>query len=173
MQIYLETERLLLRRFMIDDVPLLVDLDSDPEVMRYVGGVPTEARHIREHLLPLLLKDYEDGERWGMWGALLKPSLQFVGWFHLWPNPKFPEYDAEVGYRLKRSYWGRGLATEGTNALIKRALQEFGCSSVCARTHAQNTASQRVMQKAGMLLVREFTESAHHDAPAVLYATLR
>jgi RimJ/RimL family protein N-acetyltransferase len=169
-QVYLETQRLLLRRFTFDDVPLLVDLDSDPEVMRYVGGAATEAQHIREHLLPLLLKDYEDGERWGMWAALLKPSLDFVGWFHLWPNPAFPEYDAEVGYRLKRTYWGRGLATEGTSALLRKALQDLECTSVCARTDARNAASQRVMQKAGMHFVRDFTDAAAGNASSVLYA---
>ena len=173
MDTYLETERLLLRRFTADDAPLLIELDSDPEVMRYInGGGPADERRIRERTLPQALQDYEQGERWGMWAVLVKPRLEFAGWFHLWPNPDFPEYDAEVGYRFKRAFWGRGLATEGTRALIDKALCEFGCTSVFARTLIGNAASRRVMEKSGLRYVRDFEETKFHGAPAVIYATV-
>jgi RimJ/RimL family protein N-acetyltransferase len=172
MHVYHRTQRLLLRRLTLGDAELLIDLDSDPEVMRYLGGRPVDAEHIRQNVLPDVLDRYERGEPWGMWAALLLPALDFVGWFHLWPNPEFPEYDAEVGYRLKPAYWGRGLATEGTIALLDKAFGEFGCSSVSARTLVTNAASQRVLQKAGMQLVRQFAETKAHHATAVLYARM-
>jgi RimJ/RimL family protein N-acetyltransferase len=65
----------------------------------------------------------------------------------------------ELGYRLMRSVWGRGLATEGSQALIKKAFNEWGYGKVSARTMAIHLASRRVMEKAGLTLEGEF----HYD----------
>jgi RimJ/RimL family protein N-acetyltransferase len=160
---------MLLRRFTAEDEALLFDLDSDPEVMRYInGGVPTSLERIRERVLPLALEDYEGDARWGMWAALLKPANEFIGWFHLWPPEGWP-YDAEVGYRLRREFWAQGFATEGTRALIDKAFNEYGLQSVCARTLRENAGSRRVMEKAGLHFVQDFEERRFHNAPAVLY----
>ena len=169
MKIYLETPRMLLRRFTADDEALLFELDSDSEVMRYInGGVPSTMEQSCG-VMQKLLEGYDRDNRWGMWAALLKPANEFIGWFHLWPPEGWP-YDAEVGYRLTRRHWGRGLATEGTRALIDKAFNEHAVQTVCARTLRENAASRRVLEKAGMHFVQDFEEHRFHDAPAVLYA---
>lgn len=167
MNIYLETPRLILRRFTADDEPLLLDLDGDPEVMRYInGGKPSTLDDIRARFLEPVYADYAKGDRWGAWAALLKPVDEFIGWFHFWPSAQ-PPHDAEVGYRLKRAYWGQGLATEGTVAIVRKGFEEFGLSRIVARTLAANTASRRVMERAGMRYLRDadFAEHRYPGAP--------
>jgi RimJ/RimL family protein N-acetyltransferase len=161
MDIYLETERLVLRRFTAGDVDLLVDLDSDPEVMRYLTGEPTPREEIEQKVLPEILARYETHPRLGTFAAHEKTSGQFLGWFGLQPTSAAGTVD--VGYRLNRSAWGQGYATEGTRALIHLAFGELGMERVVADTMAVNTKSRRVMAKAGLRFVRIF--HVHFDDP--------
>jgi RimJ/RimL family protein N-acetyltransferase len=170
-QPYLETERMRLRQFAADEADLLIDLDSDPEVMRFIsGGVPSDPQRIRDRTIPLILQDYARGARYGMWVAELKETGEFVGWFHFWPAKAAP-HDIEVGYRLKRKFWGRGLATEGTIALIRRGFDEYGLQRIVARTLRENAASRRVMEKAGMRYLPEadYFEDAHPGSPPAVW----
>ena len=86
MQIFLETERLVLRQFTEDDVENLVELDSDPDVMHFInGGRPTPRREIESDVLPTFLDYYERFAGYGFWAAVEKSSGRFVGWFHFRP----------------------------------------------------------------------------------------
>jgi RimJ/RimL family protein N-acetyltransferase len=155
--VYLETERLVLRRFTPDDLGDLVALDADPEVMRYLsGGAEMPPDEQPEALLPYWLAYYDRGDRWGFWAAIERSTGAFIGWFHLRPNPGDPDDEPELGYRLVRSAWGRGYATEGSRALIDKAFAEFGARRVYATTMTVNAGSRRVMEKAGMRYVRTF-----------------
>jgi RimJ/RimL family protein N-acetyltransferase len=154
MDIVLETERLILRRFTEDDVDHLVDLDSDPEVMRYLtGGDPTPRAVIANDRLPHFLRQYQQGKA-GRWAAIEKSTGEFLGWFALDPG----EHDGEVelGYRLRREAWGKGYATEGSRALVQRAFTDLKVDRVFAHTMAVNAASRRVMEKAGLRYLRTF-----------------
>lgn len=157
MGVWLETQRLVLRRFTAGDVDLLVELDSDPEVMRYItGGVATSREEIADEHLPAFLDYYAQGDRWGFWAAIERRSGAFLGWFHLRPHGGDPDDEPELGYRLLASWWGRGYATEGAKALIDKAFAELGARRVYAETMAVHTASRRVMEKAGLRFVRSF-----------------
>lgn len=157
MHIYLETERLILRRLTADDVDLITALDADPVVMRYInGGRPTPREEIRDDYLPFWLAYYERGDRYGFWAALEKGTGQFLGWFHLRPQRTDPDDEPELGYRLVASAWGRGYATEGSQALIRKAFEDFGARRVYAGTMVVNVASWRVMEKAGLRRIRVF-----------------
>ncbi len=157
MTVYLETERLMLRRLTPDDLAALVALDSDPAVMRYItGGEPTPVEEITNDYLPAFLAYYERGDRWGFWAAIEKTTGSFLGWFHLRPHDDDPEDEPELGYRLNRSAWGHGYATEGSTALIHKAFTKLGARRVYAETMAVHAASRRVMEKAGLRLVRTF-----------------
>ena len=155
---YLETERMILRRFSPDDLDALTALDSDPAVMRYVtGGPATPREELRDDVLPYWLAFYEDGDRYGFWAAIERRSGAFLGWFHLRPQDEDPPDEPELGYRLVRSAWNQGYATEGSRALIAKAFTDLGARRVYATAMAVNDASWRVMEKAGMRHVRTFS----------------
>ncbi|MET8039670.1 GNAT family N-acetyltransferase [Micromonospora sp. NPDC005215] len=149
------TGRLRLRRLTMADVDALVELDSDPEVMRFLtGGVATPRATVRDEQLPRLLGQYERHPGLGRWAALDRETGDFLGWFAL--DPSVDGAEAELGYRLRRSTWGRGLATEGSRALVRYAFDTVGVRRVWAETMAVNERSRRVLAKAGLRCVRTF-----------------
>ena len=157
MQVFLETDRLVLRRFTAADADNLVDLDADPDVMRFItGGIATSREEIQNEVLPAFLAYYQRYEGYGFWAAIEKATGEFLGWFHFRPRPDAAPGQVELGYRLRKSAWGRGYATEGSRALIRRGFTESGVQRVTAEAMAVNQASRRVMEKAGLKLVRTF-----------------
>ena len=157
MQIFLETDRLVLRQFTEDDVDNLVDLDSDPEVMHFInGGRPTPRHEVESDVLPAFLDYYARFAGYGFWAAMEKSTGRFVGWFHFRPAKAAPPNEVELGYRLCKSAWGEGYATEGSRALIHKGFAELGVQRVVASTMVVNVASRRVMEKAGLRFVRIF-----------------
>jgi len=162
MHIFLETQRLVLRRFTDADVDLLVELDSNPAVMHFVtGGRATPREEIEHDILPAFLSYYARPAGYGFWAAIERSSDAFIGWFHLRPGPGAPADEPELGYRLRSSAWGRGYGTEGSRALIDKGFEELGANRVTAETMFVHTRSRRVMEKAGLTLVRTF----HMDWP--------
>lgn len=162
MTVFLETERLVLRQFTTDDVENLFDLDSDPQVMHFItGGRGTSREYIEQTLLPYWLKFYDESPALGCWAAADGTTGEFLGWFHFRPGDGHPDDEPELGYRLRKSAWGKGYATEASRALIDKGFTEFGVRRVLAETMSVNTASRRVMEKCGMRLLRVF----HADWP--------
>jgi RimJ/RimL family protein N-acetyltransferase len=154
--VFVETDRLVLRRFTRDDLDSIVELDSDPAVKRYIdNGAPADRRDLAE-TLEWWLGWYERSERYGFWAAVEKSTGRFVGWFHLRPGDGDAPDEPELGYRLRQEVWGQGYATEGSRALIAKAFSELGADRVSASTMAVHAASRRVMEKAGMHFVRTF-----------------
>jgi RimJ/RimL family protein N-acetyltransferase len=142
-----ETERLALRPLRRDDVDILLRLDADPEVMRYItGGRPSTREEVADVVETAL------GQRWI---ASERASGEIVGWFGLW-RPDDRPGERELGYRLHRWAWGQGFATEGSRALIDLAFNGLGAHRVWAETMAVNAASRRVMERCGMTYVRIF-----------------
>jgi RimJ/RimL family protein N-acetyltransferase len=85
--VFVETPRLVLRRFTMADVDNLVSLDADPDVMHFVtGGIPTTREQIETEILPAFLGYYEHYEGYGFWAAIEKLTGQFLGWFHFRPR---------------------------------------------------------------------------------------
>lgn len=159
MDVFLETERLILRRFTEDDVDDLFELDNDPEVMRFLtGGRPTPREEIRDEILPRILREYECFDGFGVWAAVEKPTGIFLGWFEFRPVEDGSTDEVELGYRLRRAAWGKGYATEGSRALIRNGFTELGVQRVRAETMAVNLASRKVMEKSGLSPVRVFHE---------------
>jgi len=153
---FLETDRLLLRRLTAADVDHLVELDSDPEVMRFLtNGRPTPRERIERVTLPRVMAGYERCP--GRMAAIERSTGAFLGWigFDAAADGR-PDDEIELGYRLRRSAWGRGYATEGSRALIDRAFSDYPVRRVYAQTMAVNLASRRVLEKAGLRFVRTF-----------------
>lgn len=157
MTIMLETERLRLRRFTHDDTNALVALDSDPEVMRFLnGGVPTPRALIESEVLPRFLGSYTHGDGFGVFAAIEKATGEFLGWFGFQPRENAEAGEIELGYRLRRTAWGKGYATEGARALIRRGFTDLGVQRVMATTYQDNLPSRRVMERAGLRFVRAY-----------------
>ena len=166
MTVFVETERLLLRRFTPDDVDALVDLDSDPAVMHYVtGGIPTSRKEIEHDVLPAFLAWHERHAGLGFWAAEEKASGEFLGWFHLRPGDDAPPGEVELGYRLRQSAWGKGYATEGSRGLVDTGFGEHGVERVVAYTMAVHVASRRVLEKSGLRFVRQFHAAWPYPIP--------
>lgn len=157
MQVFLETNRLVLRRFTEADVDDLLELEGDPEVMRFLtGGKPTPHDVIQNETLPRFRHYYERFGGFGFWAATEKATGQFLGWFEFRPPEGGCPGEVELGYRLRKSAWVKGYATEGSRALIHKGFTELGVRRVVAQTMAVNVASRRVLEKAGLRLVRTF-----------------
>lgn len=159
MRVFLETERLVLRQFTTDDLELLVALDSDPDVMRFITGGPPVPRAVLQYdYLPAYLRYYEQFAGFGFWAAIEKSTGDFLGWFHFRSLQGSSPDEIELGYRLHKSAWGKGYGTEGSRALIRKGFTELGVERVVASTMAVNYASRRVMEKSGLTLVRAFRQ---------------
>lgn len=164
MRVYLKTERLILREAVEGDIDALYELDSDPEVMRHInGGMPADRDAVRE-AVEQWADAYRAGSDFGFWIAVEKSTGELVGWFHLRPA-RDSGNQIELGYRLRRSSWGKGYATEGSRALVAKAFEQLGVSYVFARTLEANRASAQVMRKIGMRFEGEFTEHRFPGGP--------
>ncbi|MFE4533570.1 GNAT family N-acetyltransferase [Streptomyces scopuliridis] len=149
---FLETPRLRLRSLAEDDLDRVVALDNDPGVRRFIdGGRPVSRETARTETLPRLLGR-------GFWAAEESATGAWLGWFCLEPESEQDWRVVELGYRLHRSAWGHGYATEGARALVRAAFTGLGTERVTAQTMTVNTASRRVLEKAGLSYVRTFFE---------------
>ena len=152
MHIVRKTPRLVIRQFTEDDVDNLFNLNSDPEVMRYLGR-PAPREVLRDEIIPFHLGAYQRFDRLGTWAAESASNGEFLGWFH------FRAEDGDItnihlGYRLHRPAWNKGYATEGSMALINMGFTDLGVQRVFAHTMTANAASRRVLEKCGLTLVR-------------------
>lgn len=147
----LESSRIKLRPFATSDFSHLKDLDQDPEVMKYVGNKILSDEEIKK-ILDMVIDRQSKIFNYGTWMADVKNHhgvFATIGWFTLKPLPQLND-EFEVGYRLKRQFWGRGFATEGTGLLLRHAFDQLKLSYVIGLTHLQNKASQNVLLKSGL-----------------------
>jgi RimJ/RimL family protein N-acetyltransferase len=131
-----------------------IELDADPEVMRYLGNGRARTREQVEdlHLQRLAVAHRVPGL--GFWAGFA--DGEFVGWWILEPPERADqgpvEGQAELGYRLLRRHWRKGLASEGARELIRHGFDDVGLTRVFAETMAVNAASRATMASVGMQL---------------------
>ncbi|WP_182874349.1 GNAT family N-acetyltransferase [Microbispora sp. H10670] len=134
-----------------------IELDADPEVMRYITGRARDRAEV-EALHRRRLAAAERVAGLGFWAGLV--DGRFVGWWILEPPTRADqgpvEGQAELGYRLLRRHWRQGLAGEGARELVRHAFEDLRLSRVFAETMAVNTASRATMTSIGMRYVRTF-----------------
>ncbi|MBT8301112.1 MAG: GNAT family N-acetyltransferase [Maribacter sp.] len=147
MGIIIETERLLLREITLDDKEALFKLHSDPEVQKYTGEpVVKSIEEIKKAIETRIIHYKEYG--FGRWATILKSGKQFIGWAGLAYLPEFDEID--LGYRFLPEYWGLGIATEASRAILNYGFDSLKLKKIVAIAMKENKASIRVMEKAGM-----------------------
>ena len=147
---------MVLRRLAPHDLDAFVALDADPEVMRYLSGGKPSRRTEVERYFADLLDDTGRPPGQGMFVAEDRRTGTFLGWFALQSLAGGGPDQPELGYRLARAAWGRGLATEGARALVDRGFTAWAAERIYAETMAVNRASRRVLEKAGLRHVRTF-----------------
>jgi RimJ/RimL family protein N-acetyltransferase len=148
----IETARLRLRAFTPDDLDALSSIYGDPDVAR---GFITRKPKSKEETLAMLTRDIErfDKRGVGVWGVVDKENQELIGRAALQYLDRTPE--VEVSFILAKPYWGRGLATEAAEALLKYGFEGAGLERIVGVAHVDHVASHRVMEKAGMRYERD------------------
>ncbi|KIC02882.1 GNAT family acetyltransferase [Flavobacterium sp. JRM] len=158
MKTSIETERLLLREFLTTDDEGMFELDSNPNVHRYVGNKPVT--HIDESraYIKNVLQQYQDNGT-GRWAVVLKETNTFIGWSGI----KFitdtinnHQNFYEIGYRFIEEYWGKGYATEAGKAFIDYAFNEMKVDAIYAYADAGNSGSRSILEKLGLQYTNSF-----------------
>jgi RimJ/RimL family protein N-acetyltransferase len=162
----LHTERLNLVPLSDDHLEFEVELDSDPEVMRYIVGRAASRAEVEEaHRLRLAAAGEVPGL--GYWIGFADGD--FVGWWILRPphGPDQPEVagEADLGYRILRRHWRRGYASEGARELIRHGFTDVGLDRIFAQTMAVNVPSRATMNAVGMSFVGGFESADAYDDP--------
>ncbi|BBK30925.1 GNAT family acetyltransferase [Allostella humosa] len=125
-----------------------IGLEHDPEVMHFLNGGAVDHETTDPERVTFLMPR---GAEPYVWTGRRTATSAFVGWFCLFPETSTI---AEIGYRLRREEWGKGLASEGTSALVNWGFTSGGYEKIVGCTMAVNRGSRRVMEKVGMRYVR-------------------
>ncbi|HYE44512.1 MAG TPA: GNAT family N-acetyltransferase [Caulobacter sp.] len=159
----IDTDRLILRSWRVEDLAPWAALNADPEVMRFFPSVLTpedsEAMLARN-------QDHIDRHGFGLWAVERREDgafLGFTGLMMLKPdNPLAP--GVEAGWRLARHAWGQGYASEAAAAAIRDGFERVGLDRIVAFTATTNLPSQAVMRRLGMTR-REDLDFDHPSLP--------
>jgi RimJ/RimL family protein N-acetyltransferase len=172
------TERLVLRQWREEDLEPFAQLNADPEVMRYF---PAPLDREQSDAMVTRMRERIEVQGWGLWAVERRDTGAMVGFTGLAVprNPLPFQPCVEVGWRLARSAWGHGFATEAAREALRVGFHELGLAEVVSFTTVTNTRSRAVMERLGM--VREPAEDFDHPALAegdslrrhVLYRTVR
>jgi RimJ/RimL family protein N-acetyltransferase len=145
------TERLILRPWEDEDVAPFAAMNSDPQVMEFFPSIRTEEQS-RAGVAKAQAAYARDG--FCMFAAELRATGEFIGFIGLakldFPIPGVAQPAVEIGWRLARAHWGKGLATEGARAVVRYAFETLRLEEIVAIAVPANVRSLRVMEKLGM-----------------------
>jgi len=150
--VVLRTPRLLLRTFRRDDLPEYAALNADPEVVRYLGGVPLTREHSDE--IAEWAQECFANEGLGLLAVERAEDAAFLGMCGLHHQQSYPD-DVEVGWRLAREHWGHGYATEAATGWLDHAFGPMALPRVISITDPPNLRSLAVMRRLGMVFDHE------------------
>jgi len=157
-KIVAETDRLIVREILPSDVDGMFEMDSDPEVHKYLGNKPVTEKEQISQVIHFVRQQYIDNGI-GRWAIIDKTSNEFIGWTGLkfvtdLTNNHQNYYD--LGYRLKRKYWGQGIATETALISLDYAFNVLNVNELYAAASVENIGSNKILQKIGMHFVETF-----------------
>ncbi len=144
--IILETERTYLRHFELNDADWLIAMDTDPKVMKHLGGVISEEQ-VRAYI-PRVIENYKKYPGMGAFATVLKTTEETIGWSSIKPLPR-TEY-IEIGWRYLPNYWGKGYATETAKAMLDYGFENFDMDVIISVADDDNYGSTGAMKKAGL-----------------------
>ena len=160
MDLILETDRLILREMCHQDAHELFEMDSNPNVHKYLWNKPNTSIDEIYAYIDLVRKQYEENKI-GRFVAILKETNELIGWIGLKyntveVNKKINFYD--IGYRLNEKFWGKGYASEATLAWLNYGFNVMNIDIMTAAAHTNNIASNRILQKIGMTETEKYLE---------------
>ncbi|WP_326984739.1 GNAT family N-acetyltransferase [Chryseobacterium sp. MYb264] len=157
---HLETERLILRKLEETDVERMFLLDSNPDVMKYIGVAPLSEPNQSKEVIEIIQKQYlETGL--GRLAVIEKSTGLLIGWSGLkllTQETNGYKNVYELGYRFLPESWGKGFATEAAQAALEYGFQELKANTIYAYAHCENEASHHILTKLGFEKTGEFEE---------------
>jgi RimJ/RimL family protein N-acetyltransferase len=161
MNLILETERLILRPLDISDAEAMFTMDNNPNVHKYLWQKPTLELSETIKIIEMVQKQYIENKI-GRFATILKDSGEFIGWTGIKfvndhvenGNTNFYDY----GYRLNEKFWNKGYATEASKAWLDYGFNQMNIQIMNAYTHAQNAASNHILQKVGFHFIEEYPD---------------
>jgi ribosomal-protein-alanine N-acetyltransferase len=153
--IVLESERLLFRSHLAEDLDAFCAMEADAEVRRYVGAAPRTREAAEERFWSRAMRPVQD--RLALWATVLKSENRYVGRCGLYPNLNGGVRvadEAVLAFYLAREFWGRGLASEAGRAFVDFGFDELKLGRIVTAVEVGNAASVRVLEKLGFVLAR-------------------
>ncbi|MDN4014361.1 GNAT family N-acetyltransferase [Chryseobacterium gambrini] len=157
---YLETQRLILRKFEETDAERMFLLDSNPEVMKYIGVPPLSDISESENVIKMIQQQYLDNGV-GRLAVIEKESGLLIGWSGLkLITQEINGYNNiyDLGYRFIPKYWGKGYALESAKASLDFGFNDLKAETIYAHAHSENEGSNHILRKLGFEKNGEFTE---------------
>jgi RimJ/RimL family protein N-acetyltransferase len=161
MNLQLETPRLLLRPFQLSDAEELFEMDKNPNVHTYLWQKPIlDIKEVYSYI-EMVQKQYVENKI-GRFSTILKETGELIGWTGIKfvndhvenGNTNFYDY----GYRLNQKFWNNGYATEATKVWLDYGFNQMKINEMNAYTHAQNGASNKVLEKNGMQFMQDYPD---------------
>ncbi len=154
----LETDRLYLREFTLDDADMLYDMHQDPAITKYTGDpVPWDSAELARSVLnDVILPQYQ--KKLGRWAVHLKAGDTFLGWCGL----KDLGNEIDLGYRFMQKHWGKGYASESAKAVLDYGVK-LRLPNIIGRASVANVASVRVLEKIGLTFNEFYTDEEMKD----------
>ena len=169
---FFSTERLVLRRWIDEDIPLFIAMNQDSVVMRHFPSTLTTEETLN---IVTRIKTSFETNHFGLYAVELRSTGEFLG-FTGFAIPRFESFFTpciEIGWRYKQSAWGKGFATEAAKACLEYGFKTLGFGEVYSFTATINQPSVKVMQRIGMVKAGEFNhpnmEASHALCRHVLY----
>ncbi len=146
--IEIKTERLILRRFTLDDVESVYkNYGADPLVNRYISFAPCAEIESAKGFIHMHVEQYDNNPTFYGWAVILENEvIGSIGLFNVDDDAD----QAELGYSIESKWWGKGYATEAARAVLNHAFTQVGFHRIYASHHIENTASGQVLRKLGM-----------------------
>ncbi|MDC1327201.1 GNAT family N-acetyltransferase [Ulvibacter sp.] len=149
----IESERLLLRQFSLNDIEAVYQFNSNVELHRYTGDEIINSRQRAEQIIKdIWLKDYTN-YGYGRWALIYKPENKIIGFAGLKYLAEIGETD--IGYRILPQYWGKGLVSEIAKKIIPYGFNELNLKRIIGITMPENIASCKVLEKIGFSFYKE------------------
>ena len=157
MKSIIETKRLILRELKPSDVEGMYALDSNADVHAYLGNTPVKTREESQQTIKFIREQYKENGI-ARFAVIDKQTNSFMGWCGLKyeSDLRIDKSYYDIGYRLRKRYWGGGVATEAAIACLNYGFSHMNLTEISGAAHTQNIASNIILRKIGLTFVETF-----------------